>query len=116
LVNTSWLDQPGNDRVLRGFVAATLKGIEYTKDHVTEAVDLTNAEYPTLSKDTLSKQLAMEHHWIWTPQAVKNGVGRMEADQWQILEKILLDAKILQGPVAINTVYTNAYVPPTLPH
>ena len=116
LVNANWLSQPGNDRVLRGFIAATLKGIEYTKDHVSEAVDLTNAEYPTLSKDILSKQLAMEQHWIWTPQAVKNGVGQMSAEQWQNLEMIVLDAKILQGPVAINTVYTNAYLPPNLPH
>lgn len=116
LVNTNWLSKPGNDHVLRGFIAATLKGIEYTKDHASEAVDLTNAEYPTLSKDVLSKQLAMEQHWIWTSQAVKAGVGNMDAQQWQNLEKILLDAKILQGPVAVSTVYTNAYLPTELPH
>jgi NitT/TauT family transport system substrate-binding protein len=115
-VNTDWLDKPGNDRVLRGFIAATLKGIEYTKDHPNEAVDLTNAVYPTLSKDVLAKQLAMEHNWIWTAQAVKNGLGKMQAEQWQNLEKILLDAKILRGQVAVNTVYTNAYLPPNLPH
>ncbi len=115
LVNTNWLSKPGNDRILHGFIAATLKGMEYTKDHVGEAVDLTNAEYPTLSKDVLSKQLAMEHHWIWTSQAVKNGVGKMDAQQWQNLEKILLDGKILQGPVAVNTVFTNAYLPTDLP-
>lgn len=116
LVNTNWLNQPTHDRVLRGFIAATLKGMEYTKDHVGEAADLTNAEYPTLSKDVLSKQLAMEHHWIWTSQAEKNGIGKMDAEQWQNLERILLDAKILQSPVAINTVYTNAYLPSNLPH
>ena len=116
LVNTQWLNKPGNQRILRGFIAATLKGMEYTKNHIREAVDLTNAEYPTLSKDLLSKQLAMEHHWIWTPQAVKNGLGKMEKEQWQNLEAILLQAKILQGPVAINSVYTNSYLPKTLSH
>jgi NitT/TauT family transport system substrate-binding protein len=115
-VNTNWLSRPGNDRVLRGFIAATLKGMEYTKDHVSEAADLTNGVYPTLSKDVLSKQLAMEHHWIWTSQAVKSGLGEMHAKQWQNLETILLDAKILQGPIAVNTVYTNAYLPAGLPH
>lgn len=110
-VNTNWLKTPGNDRVLRGFVAATLKGIEYTKDHVAEAVELTNEEHPTLTKDVLTKQLGMEHHWIWTPDAMKNGVGRMDDQQWRNLEAILLDAKILQGPVDVKTAYTNDYLP-----
>lgn len=115
-VNTNWLKTPGNDRVLRGFINASLKGIEYTKDHVAEAVELTNDEYPTLTKDVLTKQLAMERHWIWTPEAMKNGVGRMEEQQWQNLETILLDAKILQAPVDVKTVYTNAYLPTQPPH
>lgn len=59
---------------------------------------------------------SIDQNWIWTSQAEKNGVGKMEPEQWQNLEKILLDAKILQGPVAINAVYTNAYLPEDLPH
>jgi len=115
-VNTSWLSQPGNDRVLRGFIAASLKAMEYTKDHISEAVDLTNAEYPTLSKNLLAKQLAMEQQWIWTAQVATNGLGKMDAQQWQNLENIVLDAKILQGPIAINTVFTNEYLPTDQPH
>ena len=115
-VNTNWLSAPGHDGVLRAFIAASLKGMEYTKDHVDEAVQLTNSEYPTLSKDVLSKQLAMEHRWIWTPDAVKNGLGRMNGQQWQNLEQILLEAKILQGPVDVNAAYTNAYLSADLPH
>jgi ABC-type nitrate/sulfonate/bicarbonate transport system substrate-binding protein len=116
LVNTNWLSKPGNDRVLRGFIAASLKGMEYTKNHISEAVDLTNAEYPTLTKDVLKKQLVMEHRWIWTPAAIKNGVGKMDVQQWQNLEKIMLEAKILQGPVDVHTAFTNAYLPTKLPH
>lgn len=115
-VNTDWLHKRGNDRVLRGFIAASLKGMAYTNDHISEAVDLTNAEYPTLSKDLLSKELAMEHHWIWTPDAIKNGLGKMDNQQWQNLEKILLQAKILRGPMAVDAAYTNAYLPAQLPH
>jgi NitT/TauT family transport system substrate-binding protein len=112
IVNTEWLKKPGNERVVRGFIAASLKGIEYTKDHVAEAVALTRDEYPTLTEDVLTKQLAMERPWIWTPDAMKSGVGHMEEQQWRNLQTILLDAKILQGPVDVKTVYTNAYLPP----
>lgn len=111
VVNTNWLSKPGNDRVLRGFISATLKGMRYTKKHISEAVALTNAVYPTLTKDLLTKQLAMEHRWIWTPTAVKDGLGKMRAQQWRTLEKIMLDAKILREPVDVNTVFTNRYLP-----
>ena len=43
---------------------------------------------------------------------MKSGVGHMEDKQWQNLQTILTDAKILQGPVDVKTVYSNAYLPP----
>ena len=108
IVNEDYLKK--NPDLVRRFIKATIKGFVYAKEHPEEAVDIMMKSYPTMDKGVLLKKLMLERPWIWTPAAEKSGLGFMRMEQWQSLQKVLLEAKVLDKDVDLKQAFSNDYL------
>jgi NitT/TauT family transport system substrate-binding protein len=109
IVNEAFLSK--NPDVVRRFLKATIKGFEYARNHPEEAVDIMLKSYPTMDKAVLLRKLQIERPWIWTPAAETSGLGFMREAQWQNLQKVLVEAKVLEQDVDLDRAYTNDSLP-----
>ena len=98
-----------NPELVRKMVRATLKGIQYTKDHPDEAFTISEKYVENLS--STDKQLQM--------QILQNSIALWSASQpgytdpkaWENMQAILLKMGLLTQPLELNSAYSNEYLP-----
>ncbi len=81
----SWLKDPANQAIAVKFIAASLKGWIYCRDHVAECVSMTLQEGPTLPKGHQTWQMNEINKLIW-PNA--GGIGVMNKADYARTAKI----------------------------
>lgn len=85
------------------FLRATLKGWQYAIEHESEAVEVTLNYVPASTK---AHQSYMLHASIPLIHTGTSPIGMMQAQQWEQVQQILLEQKILLKPIQINDAYT----------
>lgn len=95
--------------LVRGFVGAFLKGLQYTIDHPDEAFTLSASQIPNFAEldATVQKQVLTISIGMW--QA--NRLGYSDPQAWTNMQDVLLKMKLLTNPLDVNQAFTNEFVP-----
>jgi NitT/TauT family transport system substrate-binding protein len=110
VANRDWAAKNGD--VIKRFLKASVRGWIDAFDNV----ELAHAEMMKANKEEdpnfLRQALAVSMKLIGSPDATSNGFGWMEKANWEALQDALLKGKVIDKPVDMSSLYTNAYLPP----
>jgi NitT/TauT family transport system substrate-binding protein len=102
-------NKPG---LVRRFVRATMRGLQWAFDHPENAADIIRVYHPTLEKDIIVQEIAIVKELAYTPEAMANTLG------WMTREKIkstidnmvvLMDIDPAKAPTP-EEMYTNEFL------
>jgi NitT/TauT family transport system substrate-binding protein len=97
--------------VVRGMVAATLKGIAYISEHPAEAFEICKKYVDTLGSLTPEEQ-AVQRQVLETSIPMfaieKNGTTDLQA--WQNMQAVLLEMGLMVEPLALEEAFTNEFL------
>lgn len=99
--------------VVRGFIAATLKGLRDTLANPDEAykISLTFIPEAKLGDPSLQRQVLQESLPYWhSAQTDTEGLGYTDAKVWAQTEQFMRDAKLLSGAVEVSQAFTNEFI------
>jgi len=96
-----------NPELVEKFLRATLKGWQYAVEHENEAVDITLKYAPDGSK---SHETYMLRNSIPLIHTGERPIGWMEKADWDQVQNILLEQKILNKSININEAYTMEFL------
>lgn len=100
-----------NPQIVQNFISATIKGYEYALANPEEGVQATlklESGLGQLSEEHQRRTMAVQTPLIFSG---KTPIGWMEDEIWEQGTQILLDQRILQGPVDFSEAYTNQFLP-----
>ena len=97
--------------VVKRFVAATVKGWDYALAHQDEAVAAVLKLGEQLDPEQQKRQLALQKDFIVSPFTEKNGTCAFSGDTIKETQDVLLKYGGLKAPVAIDEVYSTAFLP-----
>ena len=93
-------------QMVKGFVQATVKGLQYTFDHPDEAVAMIMKHHPTLDKAVARAELDIVKDLVLTEDAKQHGIGWMNEKTMQTSVDWVAEAfKVEKPPLA--SLYTN---------
>ena len=99
--------------MLRSFMTAVLRGIEYAGEHPDEAVQIV-LQYTGEDADAEHMRFMMDSEFVdyESPVTEQNGSGWQTVEQWQALADMLLEYEALSGPVNVREAFTNEFLSP----
>ncbi|MFB7664986.1 ABC transporter substrate-binding protein [Kitasatospora sp. NPDC056138] len=105
------LDQHGDD--VKKFVAATLRGVQYTVEHPDEAVSISKTYIPGMNdQKQQASALAVLKATVplmQTPASGKPGLN--DAATWDKMASFMKEQGLLDKPVTATDAYSNSYLP-----
>ncbi|MGA5821559.1 ABC transporter substrate-binding protein [Kitasatospora sp. NPDC094028] len=105
------LDQHGDD--LRKFIAATLRGVQYTIDHPDEAVTISKTFIPGMNdqkqQDSALAVLKATVPLLTPPPTGKP--GQNDAATWEKMAAFMKDQGLIDKPVTAADAFSNDYLP-----
>ncbi len=99
-----------NPDVVKRFLKATLKGVQYAVDHREEALDIVMKYAPGEQREHQRFMLETELRDAVGPLTNEHGLGWMTANQWQALYDQLLEFEALQRPFDPQTAFTDRFL------
>jgi NitT/TauT family transport system substrate-binding protein len=95
--------------LVRAFVSAFLKGLQYTIDHPDEAYTLSASHIPNFAEldVKVQKQVLATSIEMWQAKQL----GYSDPQAWTNMQEVLLKMKLLTKPLDINQAFTNKFVP-----
>jgi len=98
-----------NPEMVRAFVGAFLKGLQYTLDHPDEAFDLSAAYIPNFADldADVQKQVLTTSLEQWQAERL----GYSDPQAWENMQSVLLDMGLLTEPLDLSKAFTNEFVP-----
>lgn len=94
--------------LVRGFVRATVRGMQDVIANPAEAYAISKKYAPeALKDDALEKQVLAATIEMWQADRV----GFIRAEAWQNMQATLLDAGLLSRPLDVTAAFTNDFVP-----
>jgi len=98
--------------LVRGMVAATLKGVAYVSEHPDEAFEICKKYVDTLASLTPEEQ-AVQRQVLDISIPIfaieKNGATDLQA--WQNMQAVLLEMGLMTKPLALEEAFTNEFLP-----
>jgi putative hydroxymethylpyrimidine transport system substrate-binding protein len=96
-----------NPDTAKKFMAATMKGLQYSVDHPDEALAIFEKLYP----DALDPEYA-KASWAATVPVLKTDVyGVQDKDLWTKVQKFMLDNQLIDKEAPVEQLFTNDYLP-----
>lgn len=107
LTNEKFLAE--NPELVRAFVGAFLKGLQYTIDNPEEAYTLSGAHIPNLADlDTqVQKQVLATSIEQWKAERL----GYSDPQAWENMQEVLLDMGLLTEKLDLSKAFTNEFIP-----
>lgn len=98
-----------NPELVRAFVGAFLKGLQYTIDNPEEAYTLSGAHIPNLADlDTqVQKQVLATSIEQWKAERL----GYSDPQAWENMRDVLLDMGLISEKMELSKAYTNEFIP-----
>jgi NitT/TauT family transport system substrate-binding protein len=103
----------GDPDMVRGFVRATLKGMQETLENTDEAFKTTLEYIPEAQRGDLNLQRKVLQETLpyWqSDMTTKEGLGYTDMQSWQATHKFLRDSKLLKSDVDLSKAFTNAFI------
>jgi NitT/TauT family transport system substrate-binding protein len=91
-VNEQWLAQEGNEEIAVAFLRASFRGWVYCRDNAADCVDYVLAEGSTLGAGHQTWMMNEINKLIWPSE---NGIGQLDAEQYQITADIALNYEVI---------------------
>ncbi len=97
--------------VVRRFVAATKKGMQYAMDHQKEAIDILLKQFRDLDRTIVERHLAYGAKALFTsPDTERNGLLWMVGEQWDLTQRVMVEQKVAAGPIDITKFFTTDFL------
>ncbi|MBI4762185.1 MAG: ABC transporter substrate-binding protein [Chloroflexota bacterium] len=98
-----------NPEMVRAFVGAFLKGLQYTLDHPDEAFTLSAAYIPNFADldAEVQKQVLATSIEQWKTERL----GYSDPQAWENMQNVLLDMGLLTQPLDLSKAFTNEFIP-----
>jgi NitT/TauT family transport system substrate-binding protein len=97
--------------VVRRFLAATKKGMQYAMDHQQEAIDILVKQFRDLNRTIAERQLAYGAKGLFaSPDTEKHGLLWMVKERWDLGQQVMLEQKVSNEPVDIAKFFTTQFL------
>jgi NitT/TauT family transport system substrate-binding protein len=100
-----------NPDLVKAYLAASIKGWNYYKDHSDEIYPFLNKYNPDLTLEATKYGVQVESELIYGGDAAKSGVGIMSSERWSTLIKQLVNLGVLKQSEDASKVFTNDGLP-----
>jgi NitT/TauT family transport system substrate-binding protein len=109
LVTNAELIKENPDLVHR-FTRAFVKGWVYAQAHPQEALDLFLKANPTVDPKYSALKLPEVLKLTQTADTQKNGIGYSTKENWEAMQKALIEMEMMQTPVDVTKAFTNQFL------
>ncbi len=92
-------------KVVQSFLNATLRGWKYAIQHPVEATEIVMAAAPGLDKAHQLQMMSEVSKLMLADGGTKHGLGYMDLEKYKGAQTILVDAKVISGPVNFDTTF-----------
>ena len=99
-----------NPDLVRRFTRAFVKGWTYAVSHEQETLETFLKANPTVDPKYSKMKLPEVLKLTQTPDTEKNGIGYSSKDQWEAMQKALLDMGIMEKSVNVADVFTTEFL------
>lgn len=99
-----------NPELVRRFTRAFVKGWTYALTHQQETLDTFLKANPTVDPKYSALKFPEVMKLTQTPDTEKNGIGYSSKEQWEAMQKALLEMGIMDKPVNVGVVFTNQFL------
>lgn len=97
--------------VVRRFLAATRKGMQYAMDHQPEAIDILLKQFRDLDRAIVTRHLAYGAKALYTsPDTEKHGLLWMERSRWDLAHQVMVEQKVAAGPIDMAKFFTTEFL------
>jgi putative riboflavin transport system substrate-binding protein len=103
----------GDPEMVRGFVRATLKGMQESIENTDEAFKIALEYIPEAQRGDLNLQRKVLQETLpyWqSDMTTKEGLGYTDIQSWQATYKFLRDGKLLKSDVDLSKAFTNDFI------
>jgi NitT/TauT family transport system substrate-binding protein len=94
-----------NSDLIRRFISATQKGIEYAEKNPEETYEICKEFVPNLDADTVQYQVLMASIPFWTV----NG-GLSDVESWRITYELIDSMELIDNVIPVEDLYTNDFI------
>lgn len=98
---------------VKAFVASSIKGWEYYKDHAEDVNPVIHKSNPDLPLENMKYAAEAELPLIFEEDATANGMGYMSKERWDELAKQMTDLGILTSAPDTSKAFTTEFLPAT---
>jgi NitT/TauT family transport system substrate-binding protein len=99
-----------NPDLVRRFTRAFVEGWVYSIDHPNEALENFLKTYPTIDVKYSTMMLPEVLKLTQTPDTVQNGIGHSTRENWEAMQKALIEMGIMENAVDVGGVFTNDFL------
>ena len=107
--NAEWAK--GNGDVIRRFLRASVKGWIDAASDIDATLAVMMKANPEEDEKFMRRALEISMQLIGSPDADEKGFGWMDLSDWQGLQDALLQGKVIENEVSLETLFTNEYLP-----
>jgi NitT/TauT family transport system substrate-binding protein len=99
-----------NPDLVRRFTRAFIKGWVYSEEHPKEALDLFLKANPTVDAKYSALKLPEVLKLTQSDDSKKNGIGHSTKENWEAMQKALIDMQLMKAPIDVSQVFTNDFI------
>ncbi|MBI2370132.1 MAG: ABC transporter substrate-binding protein, partial [Deltaproteobacteria bacterium] len=96
--------------LVRRFVRASLRGWQYMIDHPSEVADLFLKANPNIDPAYARAKIPAVVSLAQSETTKRLGLGASTREEWEAMQKMLLEFKILDAPIELAKLYTNDFL------
>lgn len=96
--------------LVRRFARASLKGWQYTIDHPDEVADIFLRANPNIDPAYARAKIPAVVSLAQSETTKRLGLGASTREDWEAMQKLLLQLKILEAPIEVTKLYTNDFL------
>lgn len=96
--------------ICRGFVPATMEGIQYTLAHPEEAISILKKHQPQLNTEVALKEIPILRRLAVTRDTKENGLGHMNRKKMQETENLTVKYLNLKNHVPADELFTDEFI------
>jgi NitT/TauT family transport system substrate-binding protein len=98
-------------QMVRGFVEASLMGVEWATKNPREAIALLKRYYPDILEETLAAQLVEFENYLDTDRTKDKPLGVFLDEEWRPIVDTMVQAELIPEARPLSDYYTNEFLP-----